>query len=228
MQIRKLWSTPIMEGYTPLPEKVRVDLINAIVKREDARSRVAETSPGFHTFMKSKQAYAVTPYNLFNDLDMFPEERDSILEFERFSCEMYRKYLREALDVEQADEVKLVGRCFGNVQEPGARTYPHYHQAMDGVLIHYLALDDSDPELGASARHGSHALLLLDPRGTPNYPYWEKVDPIEPFQGMTVVHPAYVWHETNVYRGSTTRVAVVVNFQVASHCYVELQSEMRF
>jgi len=217
-----------MEEFTPLPEKIRTDLINVLFKREDARNRVAETSPGFHEFMKSKEAYAVTPYNLFNDVDQFPDERDSIIEFERFSCRLYRRYLREALDVEQADAVKLVGRCFGNVQQPGARTYPHYHQAMDGVLIHYLALDGSDPELAASVRHGSHALLLLDPRGAPNYPYWEKVDSIAPYEGLTVVHPAYVWHETNVYRGSSTRVAIVVNFQVASHCYVELQSEMRF
>lgn len=228
MTIKHLWTTPVMEENTPLPEKIRQDLIRVLIAREDARTKVADTSPDFHSFMKSKAAYAITPYNLFNDVDMFPEERDSIIAFERFSCMMYRKFLREALNVEHADDVKLVGRCFGNVQTQGARTYPHYHQAMDGVLVHYLQLDELDPERMATERHGAHALMLLDPRGTPNYPYWEKVEPISPYQNLTVVHPAYVWHETNPYRGSGQRVAIVVNFQVASHCYVELQSPMRF
>lgn len=228
MEIKHLWSTPVMQEFTPLPERVRQDLISVLKRRETAREEVSEKSPGFHAFMKSKNAYAVTPYNLFAEADQHPDERDSIIEFERFACRMFRGFLKNAWNVEQADEVKLVGRCFGNIQHTGARTYPHYHQAMDGVLIHYLSLDQDDPNLGDSARHGSHALLLLDPRGTPNYPYWEKVVPIDPYQGLTVIHPANVWHETNVYRGSSTRVAIVVNFQVASHCYVELQSPMRF
>lgn len=228
MSLRHLWTTPILEEYTPLPEKMRVDLIRALEVRESARQQVQSVSPGFHEFMKSKAAYAVTPYNLFADLDMFPEQRESILGFEQFACKMYRRYMREAWSVEQADEIKLVGRAFGNIQKPGARTYPHYHQAMDGVLIHYLKIDEHDFEAGASVRHGSHALLLLDPRGTPNYPYWEKVESIAPYEGLTVIHPANVWHETNPYRGTGDRVAIVVNFQAASHCYVELQTEMRF
>ncbi len=228
MTIRHLWTTPVMEEDTPLPEKIRQDLIAAVRRRESARDEVAEKSPGFHEFMKSKKAYAVTPYNLFSDIDQFPEERESILAFEQFACKMYRRYLREALAVEQADEVKLVGRCFGNVQEPGARTYPHYHQAMDGVLIHYLQIDQRDQEAGQTIRHGSHALLLQDPRPAPNYPYWQKLEVIQPYQNLSVIHPAYLWHETNVYRGQGQRICIVVNFQVASHCYVELHAPMRF
>jgi hypothetical protein len=228
MTLRHLWTTPILEEHTPLPEQMRNDLIKVLHARETARQNVSDTSPGFHEFMRSKEAYAVTPYNLFDDLDLFPQERESILGFERFACQMYRRYLKQAWEVDQADDIRLVGRCFGNIQKSGARTYPHYHQAMDGVLLHYLQIDATDPQAGASARHGSHALLLLDPRGTPNYPYWEKVESIAPYEGLTVIHPANVWHETNVYRGEGDRVVIVVNFQAASHCYVELQSGMRF
>lgn len=229
MTVTQHWSTPVSQDTHILPEKMRRDLINVLIKREDARTKVQETSPGFHEFMKSKQAYAVTPYNIFNDLDMFPEERDSIIAFEKFACKQFREYLKEGVGVAQADDLKLTGRCFGNVQEPGARTYPHYHQGMDGVLIHYLEMGDGgDTEAGRSVRHGSHALLLQDPRPVPSYPYWEKVLSVAPYQGLTLIHPAYLWHESNPWRGNGKRVVIVVNFKVASHNYVELESAMRF
>jgi len=96
------------------------------------------------------------------------------------------------------------------------------------VLVHYLELGQSrDEEANLTPRHGTHALLLLDPRGTPNYPWWEKVESITPRQGLTVIHPAYLWHETNVWRGTTTRVCIVVNFQVIRPGYLSLHRPLR-
>lgn len=228
MGIRQLWPTPLMEEHVALPEDMRQALINVLVRKEEDRHKIAETAPDFHQFMKSKKFYASTHYNLFDEADQHPE-RDAILAFERVACKLFRRYLRDGLNIEQADEVKLAGRAFGNVQEPGARTFPHYHQTVDGVMVHYLAVGDgSDPEAGKTHRHGSHALLCLDPRGAINYPYWEKLESISPYQGLTVIHPGYLWHETNTWRGDGTRVVMVVNFQVVSHGYVELHREMRF
>lgn len=206
---------------------MRQALINVLLRKEEDRHKIAENSPEFHRFMMSKGFYATTHYNLFDEADQHPE-RDAIIEFERIACQAYREYLRDAYQIEEWDKVRLSGRAFGNVQVPGARTFPHYHQSVDGELIHYLEIDENDPDRDLSPRHGSHALLLLDPRGTPNYPYWEKVHSIPPQVGMTVLHPAYVWHETNPYRGTGIRVAMVVNFQVVSHGYVELHKQMRF
>ncbi len=228
MKITNHWVTPIAEFDLALPQPMRQQLTAVLQRKEADRDKLSESSPDFFRFMQSKQFYASTHYNLFAEANQHPE-KNAILSFEMLACNAYRQYLRQALNIEQADELKLVGRCFGNVQTTGGRTFPHYHQSVDHVLIHYLDIPDhNDPELGKSYRHGTHALLLQDPRGAVNYPYWEKVLSIAPYTGKTIIHPAYVWHESNPYRGQGTRICLVVNFQIASHSYIELHKEMRF
>ncbi len=228
MKITNHWVTPIAEFDLALPQPMRQQLMALLQRKEADRDKLSESYPDFFRFMQSKQFYASTHYNLFAEANQHPE-KNAILSFELLACNAYRQYLRQALNIEQADELKLVGRCFGNVQTTGGRTFPHYHQSVDHVLIHYLDIPDhNDPELGKSYRHGTHALLLQDPRGAVNYPYWEKVLSIAPYTGKTIIHPAYVWHESNPYRGQGTRMCLVVNFQIASHSYIELHKEMRF
>lgn len=228
MKITPHWATPVAEFDLALPQEMRQQLIAVLLRKEEDREKLAENSPEFFRFMQSKQFYASTHYNLFAEAFNHPEQ-EAILAFERLACNAYRHYLRQAFSIDQADELKIAGRCFGNVQTSGGRTFPHYHQSVDHVLIHYLDIPDhGDPEMGKSYRHGTHALLLQDPRGAVNYPYWEKVLSIPPYTGKTLIHPAYVWHETNPYRGQGTRVCLVVNFQIVSHSYIELHQEMRF
>ena len=228
MNITQRWATPVAEFDLELPEAMRQQLINVLVHKEEERDKLEENSPEFFRFMQSKRFYASTHYNLFAEAGRHPE-KNAIIAFEQIACNAYRDYLRKAYDIEQAAELQISGRCFGNVQSTGARTFPHYHQSVDHLLIHYLDIPDhNDPDLGKSHRHGTHSLLLQDPRGAINYPYWEKIVPIKPYTGKTVLHPAYVWHETNPYRGEGTRVCIVVNFQIISHAYPELHKEMRF
>ena len=227
MQIRQLWPTPVGQQMVFLPDDMRNQLIAVLLRKEAARERISETSPEFNRFMTSKRFYASTHYNLFAEAEEHPE-RDAIREFERLACGLFRDYLRRAYEIGDDQEVEFSGRCFGNVQSSGGRTFPHYHQSCDGVLVHYLDVGDGqDDQANITRRHGTHALLLLDPRGTPNYPWWEKVDSITPHRGLTVIHPAYVWHETNVWRGSGTRVCIVVNFQIVKPGYMELHRPLR-
>jgi hypothetical protein len=228
MKIEQLWPTPVGRMDIFLPDEMRRQLVEVLIRKDAEREKIAEHSPDFHRFMMSKQFFTGTHYNLFAEADELPE-RDAVIAFEKIACEAFRRYLREAYDIGDADRVRLAGRCFGNVQLTGARTFPHYHQSCDGVLIHYLDVGDGrDPDANLSPRHGTHALLLLDPRGSPNYPWWEKVHSIAPHRGLTLIHPAYLWHETNVWRGAGTRVCIVVNFQVVRPGYLELHREMRF
>jgi hypothetical protein len=95
-------------------------------------------------------------------------------------------------------------------------------------MIHYLDVGiGRDPEAGKTKRHGTHALLLLDPRGAPNFPWYEKIESIIPRQGLTVLHPGYLWHETNPWRETEgVRVAIVVNFQIAKPGYGSLHQKL--
>lgn len=228
MKIDRLWATPIAEFQVPMPEEMRRALVAVLLRKEKESHRAAAAAPEFERLRREKKLQATTHYNLFTEADRHPE-REDIVEFERLACGLFRNYLREAYSIEQANELKLGGRCFGNVQLPGARTFPHYHHGVDGELVHYLQIEDGpDPQAHISDRHGSHALLLMDPRGTPSFPYWEKVHSIFPRQGLTVIHPSYVWHETNVWRGEHPRVCIVVNFQVLSHGNAALHEPLRF
>ena len=58
------------------------------------------------------------------------------------------------------------------------------------------------------------ALLLLDPRSTPNYPYNTKAKAFKPVIGKTIIHPAYFWHESNSFEAGGIRVCIILNFKV--------------
>ena len=142
--IEQKFATPFLESDTQLSEKMREDLIKVLELKETALSELKETNPDFYGMANSKGFYATTHYNLFANPSEFPFAEESILGFEEIACQMIRYYIRKGWGVRQADEMKLEGRCFGNVQKPGARTYPHYHQDINGVLVHYLKIGDEE------------------------------------------------------------------------------------
>ena len=234
-KIEQKFATPFMESDTKIPEKMREDLIAVLELKETELSKLKESNPEFYGMATAKGFYATTHYNLFDNLDEFPFAKESILEFEQIACQMIRYYIRKGWGVQQADEMKLEGRCFGNVQKTGARTYPHYHQDINGVLVHYLKVGDENKDLNEqlqidrekSARHAPHAVIFQDPRPAISYPYWEKVHAILPRVGLTIIHPNYLWHETNPWLGEGTRVCIVVNFRIISHGYNELLQHFR-
>ena len=61
---------------------------------------------------------------------------------------------------------------------------------------------------------GSGNLILCDPRPAINYPYCNKAIAWNSYSGMTLLHPAYVWHESNEFRGNGIRVTFVINYRV--------------
>ena len=156
-------------------------------------------------------------------------KEQALTELKETNPDFYGMANAKGWGVRQADELKLEGRCFGNVQVPGARTYPHYHQDVNGVLEHYLTVgnNDLDVDIEKSPRHARHSILFQDPRPGISYPYWEKLAAYYPRVGLTIIHPNYVWHETNPWLGEGKRVCIVVNFRIVSHGYNELHKPLR-
>ena len=240
-KIDQKWATPFMEMDSVLPEKVRRDLCKVLEAKELSMEDIKTKEPEFHSMAKAKGFYATTHYNLFDDKDMdeFPNEKESILQYEQIACQQIRYYIRYGWGIQQADDMKIEGRCFGNVQQDsevgGARTYPHYHQDINGVLVTYLKLGDKDIKIEdqilrgqeQSPRNGTHQVLFQDPRPAISYPYWEKVYSVSPRLGLTIIHPNYLWHETNPWLGTGTRICIVVNFRIISHGYNELLKTFR-
>ncbi len=240
-KIDQKWSTPFLEMNSQFPEKMRKDLCKVLIAKELNMDDIKKKEPEFHSMAKAKGFYATTHYNLFDekDMDEFPNEKQSILEFEQIACQQIRYYIRYGWGIRQANDMIIEGRCFGNVQQDssvgGTRTYPHYHQDINGVLVHYLQMGDDDIDLAdqikigqeQSARNGTHQVLFQDPRPAISYPYWEKVYSVCPQVGLTIIHPNYVWHETNPWLGTGTRICIVVNFRIISHGYNELLKTFR-
>ena len=233
--IDQKFTTPFMESETILSEQIKKDLIEVLIKKEHGMEEMKQSNPDFYGMATSKGFYATTHYNLFQNLEEHPFARDSILAFEQIACQMIRYYIRKGWGIKEADDLELEGRCFGNVQESGARTYPHYHQDINGVLVHYLAVGDESTDLKErvsidtekSPRHPSHQVIFQDPRPAISYPYWEKVHTVTPKVGLTLIHPNYLWHETNPWLGEGIRVCIVVNFRIISHGYNELLKTFR-
>jgi len=235
------WTTPFMEMDSTLPDKINKDLCKVLTAKELSMEDIKTKEPDFHDMAKSKGFYATTHYNLFDDKDMdeFPNEKESILAYEQIVCQQIRYYIRYGWGIRQADDMIIEGRCFGNVQRDselgGARTYPHYHQDINGVVVTYLAMGDENVALEdqvlvgqeQSPRNGTHQVLFQDPRPAISYPYWEKVYAITPRVGLTIIHPNYLWHETNPWLGKGTRVCIVTNFRIISHGYNELLKTFR-
>jgi hypothetical protein len=59
-------------------------------------------------------------------------------------------------------------------------------------------------------------LILLDPRPAISFPYNRKARAFQPEVGMSLLHPGYLWHESNHFTGSGIRVSAIINFNIGT------------
>ena len=210
MQVSNLWATPVAVSHGELSPQTVSSLIELLARRDMLKTKVGMAASPFKAYVDSGDFYNEIHYNLFAAPDEEPAKA-ALIEFEEFACKTFREYLALGFGASDAATVQLSARCFGHIHRPGMRTFPHYHQASDGVLIHYLKAD--------GARDGGEplSLILQDPRGAPNYPWQGKMHTINPETGTTVCHPSYLWHETNEWHGDDIRALISVNFKVIGH-----------
>jgi len=162
-------------------------------------------------------------YNLFDyeheRYKIFPDIIPQMMKFEKILAVPIRDYISKAWGFDRNVNIKT--RCFGNVQATGGtRIPPHFHHGWDGVLVHYLTAGNEYESKLAKEQYqptntkNSGELLLLDPRPNISKPYNDKAKIYKPYSGMTLIHPGYVWHETETFTESGLRVCVVVNFTI--------------
>lgn len=207
MKVEQLWPTPIAIIEEKLSNETTFNLIDLIRLQSELKKKTNLDGTGFKNFVDVGDFYHNIHYNLF-DIDKDSEYYDAILEFEKYACRNIRNYIREGFGAKDAETVELSARCFGHSIEPNVKTFPHYHQSSDVVLIHYLNVGKSTDPL---------SLVLQDPRGAPNYPWWGKMHVINPKPGTTVCHPSFLWHETTEWRGDHNRDLIAVNFKILGH-----------
>lgn len=218
MNIQKLWPTPILVDRCPLPEPCMEKLKELVVWREGIRKE----NPVKHPLPVLEGMSLRPSYNLFTE--SIPEQYTGYLAlFKSYVKTCYLSYLQESYKVGGLEDAKIVTRCFGSVLLPGQRTKPHYHHTCDHVFVLYLDCGYNRQEKYSLENHrGDGELLMMDPRFFSSFPFWEKTHLIETTPGLMVLHPASVWHETNVMSAEGKRAVIVVTFRFESHNYKDL------
>jgi len=242
LEVKHEWTTPIGKMHIYLPELTRQVLINLLTKQNQVTTEHTYDE-------KSTDALNNTVYNLFDytKKETTTLEISALKEFEKIASKIIRIYINKAWNLNE-DEVINV-RAFGNVQRPFTkRTAPHFHHGWDGVFVHYLTIGeefnypgftqeannklhetahkakfgreklDTDDSATMPSDH-SGDLLLLDPRPAIRMPYNNKAKVIKPEPGLTLIHPAYLWHETQTHTKPGIRAAIVINFNIENRNY---------
>lgn len=220
MKVEQLWSTPIATHEERLSQEATEQLIALMLRRDQEKKKVPLGGSPFKDYVDVGDFYHNIHYNLFSTPDEYLEA-PALREFEKFACKQVREYLRLAFDAKDFADVALSARAFGHITYAGTKTFPHYHQQSDLVLIHYLKVDQVTNESPLS-------LIMLDPRGAPNYPWTGKMHTINPYTGLNVIHPSYVWHETNEWKLDNYRALIAVNFKIIGHGHETQFTKTRF
>ncbi len=133
----KNWTSPIGEISFKLPEEIRMGLIDYIVKKSYHQE--------FNTISTEREGDNIDSkyvskhfYNLLTEADSNPH----IKAYKEIANELIRFYSANAWSVPDMENTNITGKCFGNLQVNGQRTYPHYHHGFDGVMITYLTIGD--------------------------------------------------------------------------------------
>lgn len=190
----QLWSTPILVEKQNLSDEVNKRLKEIAIEAE----RKASCSGSFY----DRRGY----YNLF-DLD------DPVIrEFEILMSQKFRQYLYQSVRDAKAYDHDVDVRAFANIYEYGQRIRPHYHHACDFVSVYYVDVGD-----GAKAPFKTNEdgrLVVIDPRGTVQYPFDQKSKRVPTEQGMFVCHPATLWHESETFFANGMRVMISCEFTI--------------
>jgi len=222
--IEYLWPTPVLREVAPFADD-EIQALSEFAKR--ARTLFHEggstcSLPDVNMALSHQFNLLMEPYRALAPQPAFDRLQDYI-------DEIYRRYLREALGVRNAQEIEFVARILPVVHlERGRRTLPHYHHTCDHVLCVYLETGSNRKPFSERERSvGDGELILCDPRPMASFPFWEKTRFIDPFPGLAILHPAPIWHETNAFTSEGSRTLLAITLRVTSHNYTDLYRPLK-
>ena len=196
MNYQHLWSTPIGEIEINLPKLTRDALVQCVTSG--------------------------TNLDLFNYTEYASDSQifKAVYRFEMIVSKLIRDYVKEAWGLNE--NVSMLIHCRSHIQQPHMkRVEPHFHYQADGTLVYYLTvgneyfIENEEVHYNSINNDYSGDFLMLDPRPNISYPYNNKAKTLRPVVGTTVIHPGYIWHETNSHTKSGLRISLVVNFNIA-------------
>ena len=218
LEIDNWWTTPIGRTKLEMPKDMRATLTE-LVERQDP----CKTSDTYDGVNRDYTKFEEKVYNLF-DYTRYSNEPFEIKaiaylkEFEQAIGNIIRTYIFRAWGL---DNCNIKVRAFGNASKTYSRRIPpHFHHGWDGVALTYLSIGqefyakDNDTQPTPKNTEHSGNLIMQDPRPAINFPFTDKAKVIKPEVGLTIVHPAYLWHETEVHTLAGLRSCLVVDFKI--------------
>jgi mannose-6-phosphate isomerase-like protein (cupin superfamily) len=221
--IEHLWTTPVLTDLAPFNE---AELARLASFAKEARAlfdsgATQSTLPQVDTRLKFQFNALLEPY-----ASLAPKAEFDALQ--RYVDSTYRQYMREALGVQNSEEVEYVCRILPvNFGKKWRRVPPHYHHTCDHVMCVYLETGTNRvPRKDRDSRIGDGELILCDPRPMASFPFWEKTRIYDPYPGMVILHPSQVWHETNPFTSDGDRTLLTITLKVISHNYCDLYTKL--
>lgn len=194
--LHQLWPTNIWTEHNFLPKELLASFHKAILSQIDRYNGVPEV------FNQE-----ITIPNLFLEQD------DSIQYFRQLVKQRLYQFLKVEgfIDPEELEiEINVFPRRFVY----GDRARPHTHRGIDYVGVFYVDLDVVDSNEDTCDRDDGR-LLLIDPiaqrsRGLNHNMLFQ----LQPVPNLFIIHPAYMFHESEMYKGNKDRILVVLNARI--------------
>jgi len=149
----------------------------------------------------------ITIPNLFNEQDASIQKFRALVKQRLYNFLQTEGFIKpEELDI----EINVFPRRFNY----GDRARPHTHRGIDYVGVFYVDLDVMDNGEATCDRDNGR-FLLIDPiaqrsRGLNHNMLVQLI----PAPNLFIIHPAYIFHESEMYKGQKDRILIVMNARI--------------
>lgn len=200
MKIESLWPTNIL--IDQFPNQYYIDELIAIGKEYEAQHPEAHVP---YAMRKNKE----TSYNILKDL--------------RISCQFFKEYLKENLQklivAEGYNEPENIQfEAVTNLRTFGPMEYakPHNHRSVDYVSVLYLQVGINGlEEIDVHQKMVGNRLHLIDPMPMRHrFMNHQMLHPITPIAGKFIIHPASLFHITELNLCEIDLMALVTNIKI--------------
>jgi hypothetical protein len=193
-EIRQLWETPVYVDTLAFSDEFNEQLKALAIAAE----REASDTGSFY----DRTVY----YNLF-------AKDDPVLkQFEDVMSARFRDFLYRGIKDGRAYEWDVEVRAFANIYGYGQRIRPHYHHGCDFVSVYYADVGDGSKPDFRTNEEGR--FVVIDPRGACQYPVHAKSTRLPADKGTLMIHPAYLWHESETFFAGGQRVMISCEYTI--------------
>lgn len=145
--------------------------------------------------------------------NLFLEDKPIIQKFKA----MIKNRLYQMLEAEafiDPNSLEIQINAFPRRFVKGMRARPHTHRGIDYTCVYYIDLDVTD-EGKNTCDNDDGRLLLIDPiaqrsRGLNH----NMLIQLMPKPRLLVMHPSYIFHESEMYKGDKDRILIVMNAKI--------------